>query len=150
MAHCLMTARRCISRPAKPFPSATIYRPVKCWPPRAMASAALTAVRWTPSRSVRSQPRWLRLADRPYVVPASPPLPRLVKACRLRLPVGTPRAGETTTMRQTDSVLCWLHFGDLHLKEEGAQNHRDFVALIELANRQLARGVDFAVLPGDE
>ncbi|MDQ2804293.1 MAG: metallophosphoesterase [Pseudomonadota bacterium] len=45
--------------------------------------------------------------------------------------------------------LSWLHFGDLHITDTGADNHRDFRALIAQANEHLAGAVDFAVLPGD-
>jgi 3',5'-cyclic-AMP phosphodiesterase len=47
------------------------------------------------------------------------------------------------------AVLSWVHFGDLHLTAAGEQNHRDFLALIDIANRHLAARVNFAVLPGD-
>ncbi len=52
-------------------------------------------------------------------------------------------------MTAHDTILSWVHFGDLHITEAGEQNHRDFAALIEAANRHLAGRVDFAVLPGD-
>jgi 3',5'-cyclic-AMP phosphodiesterase len=52
-------------------------------------------------------------------------------------------------MPQAESVMSWVHFGDLHLTREGEQNHRDFLALIDAANRHLAGRVNFAVLPGD-
>jgi hypothetical protein len=52
-------------------------------------------------------------------------------------------------MQQAESVLSWVHFGDLHIKREGEQNHRDFQALIDIANRHLAGRVTFALLPGD-
>ena len=47
-----------------------------------------------------------------------------------------------------DATLAWLHFGDLHLTDPGAANHRDFAALVEQANAGL-RALDFALLPGD-
>jgi 3',5'-cyclic-AMP phosphodiesterase len=52
-------------------------------------------------------------------------------------------------MPQGESVVSWVHFGDLHLTRDGEQNHRDFLALIDAANRHLAGRVNFAVLPGD-
>jgi 3',5'-cyclic-AMP phosphodiesterase len=52
-------------------------------------------------------------------------------------------------MPQAESVVSWVHFGDLHLTRDGEQNHRDFLALIDAANRHLAGRVNFAVLPGD-
>jgi 3',5'-cyclic-AMP phosphodiesterase len=52
-------------------------------------------------------------------------------------------------MPDSDKVLCWVHFGDLHITQAGEQNHRDFLALIDKANRYFARRVSFAVLPGD-
>lgn len=48
-----------------------------------------------------------------------------------------------------NSVLTWLHFGDLHITDAGQDNYRDFRALIADANAHLAGAVDFAVLPGD-
>jgi Icc protein len=52
-------------------------------------------------------------------------------------------------MPPTDSMLSWVHFGDLHMTRVGEPNHRDFLRLIDDANRFLAGAVDFAVLPGD-
>lgn len=52
-------------------------------------------------------------------------------------------------MQPASAVLSWLHFGDLHLTDPGEPNHRDLLALIDAANRNLAGGVDFALLPGD-
>jgi Icc protein len=46
-------------------------------------------------------------------------------------------------------VVSWGHFGDLHITGESEQNYQDFLALIEQVNGNLAGGVDFAVLPGD-
>jgi hypothetical protein len=48
-----------------------------------------------------------------------------------------------------DDIVCWLHFGDLHITEADGQNYRDLRALIETANRHLAGRIDFALLPGD-
>ncbi len=52
-------------------------------------------------------------------------------------------------MANHQQVLSWLHFGDLHITSADQPNHRDLQALIAIANRHLARGVDFALLPGD-
>ncbi len=41
-----------------------------------------------------------------------------------------------TTMPDTETVLSWVHFGDLHIKRAEEQNHRDFLALIDKGNRQ--------------
>src|SRR5216683_2669966 len=46
-------------------------------------------------------------------------------------------------------VVSWVHFGDLHITGENEQNYQDFLALIEHVNANLARQIDFAVLPGD-
>src|SRR5881409_2664959 len=46
-------------------------------------------------------------------------------------------------------ILSWLHFGDLHITDERAENYRDFVALIDHADTHIAGAVNFAVLPGD-
>ena len=46
-------------------------------------------------------------------------------------------------------ILSWLHFGDLHITDEHAENYRDFLALIDHANTHVAGAVNFAVLPGD-
>jgi 3',5'-cyclic-AMP phosphodiesterase len=54
-----------------------------------------------------------------------------------------------TTMPDTETVLSWVHFGDLHIAQAGKQNYRDFLSLIDKANHQFADRVSFAVLPGD-
>ena len=46
-------------------------------------------------------------------------------------------------------IMSWLHFGDLHITDEHAENYRDFLALIDHANTHVAGAVNFAVLPGD-
>ena len=48
---------------------------------------------------------------------------------------------------QTD-ILSWLHIGDLHITRAGEENHRDLLRIVELM-QGAARGLDFAVLPGD-
>jgi 3',5'-cyclic-AMP phosphodiesterase len=50
---------------------------------------------------------------------------------------------------QHEGLLCWLHFGDLHIVDAEADNFRDLQRLIAEANRHLAGAVDFSVLPGD-
>ena len=45
--------------------------------------------------------------------------------------------------------LSWIHFGDLHISNEGDQNHRDFLQLIGEANRYMRGGIAFGLLPGD-
>ena len=34
-------------------------------------------------------------------------------------------------------TLSWIHFGDLHISNEGEQNHLDFLRLIAEANRYM-------------
>ncbi len=46
-------------------------------------------------------------------------------------------------------VLAWLHIGDLHVTEAGAENHRDLGRIVALANALPPGSLDFAVLPGD-
>jgi 3',5'-cyclic AMP phosphodiesterase CpdA len=53
------------------------------------------------------------------------------------------------TIRAQRDVLSWVHFCDLHITGENEPNYRDFLALIEHANANLAGQIDFAVLPGD-
>jgi Icc protein len=47
-------------------------------------------------------------------------------------------------------IVSWIHFGDLHISDSDEQNYRDFVTLIDEANRKMASGIDFALLPGDK
>ncbi len=46
-------------------------------------------------------------------------------------------------------ILCWAHFGDLHLTTPAAQNYRDLLALVSYTNRVLAQDLQFVFLPGD-
>ncbi len=46
-------------------------------------------------------------------------------------------------------MISWIHFGDLHISRWDEQNYRDFVYLIDDANRHMAAGIAFALLPGD-
>lgn len=52
-------------------------------------------------------------------------------------------------MDKARAVLSWLHVGDLHMAEPGAENHRDLGRIVALANGLPPGSVDFAVLPGD-
>jgi hypothetical protein len=45
-------------------------------------------------------------------------------------------------------MICWIHFGDLHIAGD-EQNYRDFLTLIEEANMFMRDGIDFCLLPGD-
>jgi 3',5'-cyclic-AMP phosphodiesterase len=64
--------------------------------------------------------------------------------------------GQATPAYRSDAIaldetgiLSWVHFGDLHIDTETAENYGDFLALISDANRHLKGGIAFAVLPGD-
>jgi 3',5'-cyclic-AMP phosphodiesterase len=46
-------------------------------------------------------------------------------------------------------LISWIHFGDLHIAGRDEQNYRDFLTLIDEANRHMGAGIDFALLPGD-
>jgi Icc protein len=46
-------------------------------------------------------------------------------------------------------LISWIHFGDLHIAGREEQNYRDFLTLIDEANRHMGTGIDFALLPGD-
>lgn len=46
-------------------------------------------------------------------------------------------------------IISWIHFGDLHLSGRKDRNYRDFLLLIEEANRSMRSGIAFALLPGD-
>jgi 3',5'-cyclic-AMP phosphodiesterase len=46
-------------------------------------------------------------------------------------------------------IISWIHFGDLHISGPGEQNDRDFVSLIDEANRHMGADFHFALLPGD-
>jgi 3',5'-cyclic-AMP phosphodiesterase len=53
------------------------------------------------------------------------------------------------TMPGEKAVLSWLHIGDLHVTEDGEQNHQDLQRIIALAEGLPPDSLDFAVLPGD-
>ena len=40
-------------------------------------------------------------------------------------------------------TLSWIHFGDLHISNEGEQNHVDFLRLIAEANRYMRGDIAF-------
>src|SRR5579863_3850707 len=46
-------------------------------------------------------------------------------------------------------TISWIHFGDLHISNEGEQNHLDFLQLIGEANRYMRGDIAFGLLPGD-
>lgn len=52
-------------------------------------------------------------------------------------------------MRPANPELSWLHVGDLHITNAGAQNHRDLRRIVALANAVAPGSIDFVVLPGD-
>lgn len=47
------------------------------------------------------------------------------------------------------SLLSWVHFGDLHIRQAHDENYLDFLELIDDVNTHLGTDVDFAFLPGD-
>ena len=47
------------------------------------------------------------------------------------------------------AVLSWLHFGELQITGADEHNYRDYLKLIDAANRYLAGVIDVAVLPDD-
>jgi Icc protein len=51
--------------------------------------------------------------------------------------------------QMTPPPLRLLHIGDLHLTDAGLQNHLDIVRIIDEANANMGRNLDFVVLPGD-
>ncbi len=48
-----------------------------------------------------------------------------------------------------NDILTWLHIGDLHITEAGAQNYRDLKQIINLMRGLPPGSLDFAILPGD-
>jgi 3',5'-cyclic-AMP phosphodiesterase len=61
----------------------------------------------------------------------------------------TPAYPNHTIALDATGILSWVHFGDLHITTETAENYGAFLALIRDANRQLKGRMTFAVLPGD-
>jgi hypothetical protein len=45
--------------------------------------------------------------------------------------------------------LRFVQIGDLHLTEQGLQNHRDFLRIVHDLNRHVGAAIDFVYLPGD-
>ena len=52
-------------------------------------------------------------------------------------------------MPLTNSVLSWLHIGDLHITEATERNYQDMRRIMALADDLPAGSLDFALLPGD-
>jgi hypothetical protein len=46
-------------------------------------------------------------------------------------------------------TISWIHFGDLHISNEGDQSHLDFVQMLGEANRNMRNDIAFGLLPGD-
>lgn len=46
-------------------------------------------------------------------------------------------------------MLTYIHIGDLHLVESGAQNHRDLLSIVQQLNGSFASYTSFVYLPGD-
>ncbi len=45
--------------------------------------------------------------------------------------------------------LRFVQIGDLHLTNEGLQNHRDFLEIVQQLNNYVGNAIDFVYLPGD-
>ena len=45
-------------------------------------------------------------------------------------------------------TLSWIHFGDLHISNEGDQNHLDFLRLIAEVNRHMRGDIAFGLRRG--
>ncbi|MBV9748264.1 MAG: metallophosphoesterase [Acetobacteraceae bacterium] len=50
---------------------------------------------------------------------------------------------------ETETVLAWLHVGDLHITEAGQDNHRDLHRIADAFRRLPQDAADFMLLPGD-
>jgi 3',5'-cyclic-AMP phosphodiesterase len=46
-------------------------------------------------------------------------------------------------------TISWIHFGDLHISNEGEQNYLDFLQLIAEGDRYMRGDIAFGLLPGD-
>lgn len=46
-------------------------------------------------------------------------------------------------------VVSWVHFGDLHMRKAGEQNHLDLAEIVNEVNQAFADSVSFVFLPGD-
>lgn len=68
---------------------------------------------------------------------------------------GVSSSAESTTASSagaataTAGVVSWVHIGDLHIQTADMQNYKDLQAILAEINQNLAGGVSFAVLPGD-
>ncbi|MGD0036836.1 MAG: hypothetical protein ABSC53_06045 [Bacteroidota bacterium] len=60
-----------------------------------------------------------------------------------------PGALSATTTILNPGVVSWVHFGDLNITTGDQQNYADFKEIIQVMNRYLKNGVNFALLPGD-
>ena len=60
-----------------------------------------------------------------------------------------PGALSATTTILNPGVVSWVHFGDLNITTGDQQNYADFKEIIQVINRYLKNGVNFALLPGD-
>ena len=52
-------------------------------------------------------------------------------------------------MPEPDSLLVYAHIGDLHLTTPDQENYRDFRAIVDAIERDLAGAINFVYLPGD-
>jgi 3',5'-cyclic-AMP phosphodiesterase len=50
---------------------------------------------------------------------------------------------------QNRTLLRFVQIGDLHLTEQGLQNHQDFIRIVHELNRYARGSIDFVYLPGD-
>ncbi len=50
---------------------------------------------------------------------------------------------------QNRTFLRFVQIGDLHLTEQGLQNHDDFIHIVHELNRHVRGSIDFVYLPGD-
>lgn len=48
-----------------------------------------------------------------------------------------------------NETISWIHLGDLHISNEGEQNHKDLLQLIAEASRYMGSEIAFGLLPGD-
>lgn len=53
------------------------------------------------------------------------------------------------TSIEHDLPLRFVQIGDLHLTEQGLQNHSDYLRIVDELNRAMGSAVDFVFLPGD-
>lgn len=53
------------------------------------------------------------------------------------------------TLHAEESVVSWVHIGDLHITTPQEQNYSDFQTLVKQVNEHLKDSVSFVFLPGD-